>query len=66
MRCWQNRRKEWKPHEPRIKSGYLARYARLVTSGSRGAILLNEYEFTAAGTKTRELFAYACGILARV
>jgi len=37
-----NRRKEWKPREPRIKNGYLARYARMVTSGSRGAILENE------------------------
>ena len=36
------RRKAWKPHEPRIKSGYLARYSRLVTSGSRGAILLDK------------------------
>ncbi len=36
------RKKEWKPREPRIKTGYLARYARLVTSGSRGAILTNE------------------------
>lgn len=37
-----NRRKEWKPREPRVKSGYLARYAHLVTSGSRGAVLLDE------------------------
>ena len=37
-----DRRKNWEPHEPRIKSGCLARYARLVTSGSRGAVLLNE------------------------
>jgi dihydroxy-acid dehydratase len=36
------RRKKWEPREPRIKSGCLARYARLVTSGSRGAVLLNE------------------------
>jgi dihydroxy-acid dehydratase len=36
------RRKAWRPHEPRVKSGCLARYAHLVTSGSRGAILLNE------------------------
>ena len=36
------RKKTWKPHEPRIKSGYLARYSRLVTSGSRGAILLDK------------------------
>jgi dihydroxy-acid dehydratase len=36
------RREAWKPRELRIKSGYLARYARLVTSGSHGAVLRNE------------------------
>ncbi|MGA2025719.1 MAG: dihydroxy-acid dehydratase [Syntrophobacteraceae bacterium] len=36
------RRKAWKPHEPRVKHGYLARYARMVSSGSLGAIFLNE------------------------
>lgn len=36
------RRKSWKPREPRIKTGYLARYARMVTSGSRGAVLREE------------------------
>lgn len=36
------RKKAWKPQEPRIKTGYLARYARQVTSGSRGAILLSK------------------------
>lgn len=36
------RREAWKPRELRIKTGYLARYARLVTSGSKGAVLLNE------------------------
>ncbi|SPJ15767.1 Dihydroxy-acid dehydratase [Syntrophobacter sp. SbD2] len=36
------RREAWKPHEPRVKSGYLARYSRMVSSGSLGAILLNE------------------------
>ncbi len=36
------RRQSWKPREPRIKSGYLARYARMVTSGSRGAVLRDE------------------------
>ncbi len=30
---------EWQPREPKIKTGYLARYASLVTSGNRGAIL---------------------------
>ncbi|SPF37144.1 Dihydroxy-acid dehydratase [Syntrophobacter sp. SbD1] len=38
----ETRKKAWKPREPRIKTGCLARYARMVTSGSRGAILLNE------------------------
>lgn len=33
------RRAQWKPREPKIKTGYLARYASLVTSGNRGAIL---------------------------
>lgn len=34
-----NRRKqEWQPKPPQILSGYLARYARLVTSASTGAI----------------------------
>lgn len=33
------RTSKWKPREPKIKTGYLARYASLVTSGNRGAIL---------------------------
>jgi dihydroxy-acid dehydratase len=33
------RRAAWQAPEPRVKSGYLARYARLVTSASRGAIV---------------------------
>jgi len=33
------RRKEWKPREPKVTTGYLARYASMVTSGNRGAIL---------------------------
>ncbi|MBR0279323.1 MAG: dihydroxy-acid dehydratase [Synergistaceae bacterium] len=33
------RRKNWKPNEPKIKTGYLARYAKLVTSADKGAIL---------------------------
>jgi len=32
------RRARWQPPEPKITHGYLARYARLVSSGSRGAI----------------------------
>ncbi len=33
------RKSEWKPRQPRITTGYLARYASLVTSGNTGAIL---------------------------
>lgn len=33
------RREAWKPREARITTGYLARYAAMVTSGNRGAIL---------------------------
>lgn len=35
----EERRKNWKPREPRITSGYLARYAKLVSSGTSGAVL---------------------------
>ena len=35
----KNRRANWKPREPKITTGYLARYARMVTSGNKGAIL---------------------------
>lgn len=33
------RRANWKPREPKITTGYLARYTAMVTSGNRGAIL---------------------------
>ncbi|MEG2304805.1 MAG: dihydroxy-acid dehydratase [Lachnospiraceae bacterium] len=33
------RRKKWVPREPKITTGYLARYAAMVTSGNRGAVL---------------------------
>ncbi len=33
------RRAKWQPREPKIKEGYLLRYASLVTSGNRGAVL---------------------------
>ncbi len=35
------RRAQWQPREPKVTSGYLSRYASLVTSGNRGAILQN-------------------------
>ncbi len=34
------RKKLWKPRPPKVKTGWLARYARLVTSAGTGAILL--------------------------
>ena len=33
------RREKWQPREPKVTTGYLARYAKMVTSGNRGAIL---------------------------
>ncbi|MGC8861942.1 MAG: dihydroxy-acid dehydratase [Armatimonadota bacterium] len=33
------RRREWKAPEPRVKEGYLARYARSVASAAKGAIV---------------------------
>ncbi len=35
----ERRRAAWKPRAPKITTGYLARYASMVTSGNRGAIL---------------------------
>lgn len=33
------RKAVWQPREPKVTSGYLARYASMVTSGNRGAVL---------------------------
>ena len=33
------RKAKWQPREPKVTSGYLSRYAAMVTSGNRGAIL---------------------------
>ncbi len=35
----ERRRAKWQPREPKVTTGYLARYASMVTSGNRGAIL---------------------------
>ncbi len=35
----ENRRKNFVPNEPRIKTGYLGRYARMVSSANTGAVL---------------------------
>ena len=36
----EKRFKTWKPVEPKIKTGYLARYSRMVSSADKGAVLL--------------------------
>ena len=36
---FEKRKAAWTPREPKIKTGYLARYEKLVTSGDKGAIL---------------------------
>ena len=33
------RKAKWQPREPEVTTGYLARYAAMVTSGNRGAVL---------------------------
>ncbi|MFR2315808.1 dihydroxy-acid dehydratase [Terrisporobacter sp.] len=35
----EERRKKWSPKDPKIATGYLERYSKMVTSGDRGAIL---------------------------
>ena len=35
----ERRREKWQPREPKVTTGYLARYASMVTSGNRGAVL---------------------------
>ena len=35
----KKRRDAWQPREPKVTTGYLSRYEKMVTSGNRGAIL---------------------------
>ena len=35
----ERRRAAWTPREPKVKHGYLARYASLVSSAAKGAVL---------------------------
>ena len=37
------RKAEWTPRKPNVTTGYLARYASLVTSADKGAILCNKF-----------------------
>ena len=36
------RKAKWQPREPKVTKGYLARYAQMVTSGARGAVMKKE------------------------
>jgi dihydroxy-acid dehydratase len=36
---WEGRKADWKEFEPKVKTGYLARYSKLVTSASTGGIM---------------------------
>ena len=35
----KKRAENWQPREPKVTTGYLARYREMVTSGNKGAIL---------------------------
>ena len=35
----KKRKENWKPNEPKVKTGYLGRYARLVSSAMQGAVM---------------------------
>jgi dihydroxy-acid dehydratase len=35
----EKRKQNWNPLEPKVKRGYLSRYAKLVTSADKGAVL---------------------------
>ncbi len=37
------RREAWQPREPKVTEGYLARYAKMVTSGATGAVMKKEF-----------------------
>jgi dihydroxy-acid dehydratase len=39
----KQRREQWRAPAPRIRDGYLARYAHLVTSGAKGAVLRRSF-----------------------
>ena len=38
------RKAKWQPREPKVNTGYLKRYAAMVTSGNRGAVMKNPDE----------------------
>ena len=36
------RKEGWKPNEPKVKTGYLRRYSKMVSSGIQGAVMLDD------------------------
>ena len=36
------RKENWTPNEPKVKTGYLRRYSKLVSSAIQGAVMLDE------------------------
>ena len=38
----EERKKGWKPNEPKVKTGYLRRYSKLVSSAMQGAVMLED------------------------
>ncbi len=36
------RKENWKPNEPKVKTGYLKRYSKLVSSAMQGAVMLDD------------------------
>ena len=38
----ESRKRDWTPNEPKIKSGYLRRYSKLVSSAMQGAVMLDD------------------------
>lgn len=36
------RKENWKPNEPKVKTGYLRRYSRMVSSAIQGAVMIDD------------------------
>ncbi len=37
------RKEQWQPRQPKVTEGYLARYAQMVTSGAKGAVMKRDF-----------------------
>lgn len=36
------RKENWKPLEPKVKTGYLRRYSKMVSSAMQGAVMIDD------------------------